>query len=61
MIVPMVLGLARLVEFKWVLLWESVMFFPVILLVALFYAPSTKGINTQKVKDMYIPKRPKGR
>ena len=57
-IVPLILGLARMVELKWVLLWEAVMFSPVLLIMALFFVPRLKGIDTKKVRDMYIPKVP---
>lgn len=43
-IIPLILGMAEKVRFRWVLLWEAVMLFPIGLIVMIFFGSAIIGI-----------------
>jgi len=50
---PMVLCAIGKVSYRWILMWEAIMFFPFIFAFLLTKGP---GLNMNRVRELYIPK-----
>lgn len=57
LLIPIILGMLGILQLKWVLLWETVLLLPFIL-VGLLVLKGT-GMDLDKIKRLYLPGRGK--
>ena len=56
-VIPPIVGMTGKVSFKWVVLWEAIMFSPIVLI---FVLTAGRKMNMSRIKELYIPKGLRG-